>query len=256
MVAGLETFKTFFADFKDCYVLIGGSACDVYFAEQDIPFRVTHDLDMILCVEALTPAFFDRFWQFVREGGYQHRQKSDGHRQFYRFTSPTAKGYPAMLELFSRKADFLPESFSGHLTPIPANEESSSLSGILLDRDYYDFVMANRHEVDGVTILNPIALIILKAIAWLDLTIKKEAGDRHAYSKDISKHKNDIARIVTTIPVRDYGLPDVIKIKMREFMAKYSQVELDVSALGVSVAADEVRNRLRECFGLQELAEP
>ena len=36
MVAGLETFKTFFADFKDCYVLIGGSACDVYFAEQDI----------------------------------------------------------------------------------------------------------------------------------------------------------------------------------------------------------------------------
>ena len=256
MVAGLETFKTFFADFKDCYVLIGGSACDVYFAEQDIPFRVTHDLDMILCVEALTPAFFDRFWQFVREGGYQHRQKSDGHRQFYRFTSPTAKGYPAMLELFSRKADFLPESFSGHLTPIPANEESSSLSGILLDRDYYDFVMANRHEVDGVTILNPIALIILKAIAWLDLTIKKEVGDRHAYSKDISKHKNDIARIVTTIPVRDYGLPDVIKIKMREFMAKYSQVELDVSALGVSVAADEVRNRLRECFGLQELAEP
>ena len=256
MVAGLETFKTFFADFKDCYVLIGGSACDVYFAEQDIPFRVTHDLDMILCVEALTPAFFDRFWQFVREGGYQHRQKSDGHRQFYRFTAPTAKGYPAMLELFSRKADFLPESFSGHLTPIPANEESSSLSGILLDRDYYDFVMANRHEVDGVTILNPIALIILKAIAWLDLTIKKEAGDRHAYSKDISKHKNDIARIVTTIPVRDYGLPDVIKIKMREFMAKYSQVELDVSALGVSIAADEVRNRLRECFGLQELAEP
>ena len=256
MVAGLETFKTFFADFKDCYVLIGGSACDVYFAEQDIPFRVTHDLDMILCVEALTPAFFDRFWQFVREGGYQHRQKSDGHRQFYRFTAPTAPRYPAMLELFSRKADFLQDERSGHLTPIPAGEEASSLSGILLDQNYYDFVMANRHEVDGVTILNPIALIILKAIAWLDLTIKKEAGDRHAYSKDISKHKNDIARIATTIPVRDYGLPDVIKIKMREFMAKYSQVELDVSALGVSIAADEVRNRLRECFGLQELAEP
>lgn len=255
MVAGLETFKTFFADFRDCYVLIGGSACDVYFAGQDIPFRVTHDLDMILCVEALTPSFFSRFWQFVREGGYQHRQKSDGHRQFYRFTAPTVKGYPAMLELFSRKADFLPEEFSGHLTPIPSDEESSSLSGILLDRDYYDFVMANRQEVDGVMILNPIALIVLKAVAWLDLTLKKEADDRHAYSKDISKHKNDIARIVTTIPIRDYRLSNVIKNKMREFMAKYSQVEVDVSALGVPIPADEVRNRLRECFGLQELAE-
>ena len=256
MVAGLETFKTFFADFKDCYVLIGGSACDVYFTEQDIPFRVTHDLDMILCVEALTPAFFRRFWQFVREGGYRHQQKADGNRQFYRFTAPTVQGYPAMLELFSRKADFLPEEFSGHLTPIPADEESSSLSGILLDRDYYDFVMANRHEVDGVTILNPIALIVLKAIAWLDLTLKKEAGDRHAYSKDISKHKNDIARIATTIPIRDYGLPNAIKNKMQEFIARYSQVEIDVSALGVPISADEIRIRLYECFGLRELGEP
>ena len=49
--------------------------------------------------------------------------------------------------------------------------------------------MANRHEIDGVTILNPIALIVLKAIAWLDLTVKREGGDRHAYFKDICKHK-------------------------------------------------------------------
>ena len=61
MVNGLDTFKTYFADYKDCYVLIGGSACDVYFTDQDLPFRVTEDLDMILCVEALSPAFFARF---------------------------------------------------------------------------------------------------------------------------------------------------------------------------------------------------
>ena len=61
MVNGLDTFKTYFADYKDCYVLIGGSACDVYFTDQDFPFRVTEDLDMILCVEALSPAFFAKF---------------------------------------------------------------------------------------------------------------------------------------------------------------------------------------------------
>lgn len=134
MVRGLDIFRDFFADYRDCYVLIGGSACDVYFSDQDIPFRVTHDLDMILCVEALTPAFFNRFWEFIRAGGYLHRQKADGHRQFYRFTAPAEPGYPAMLELFARKADFLPESINGHLTPIPAGEEASSLSGILLDQ--------------------------------------------------------------------------------------------------------------------------
>ena len=88
MVAGLETFKAFFADFKDCYVLIGGSACDVYFSEQDIPFRVTHDLDMILCVEALTPDFFRKFWQFVHEGGYRHRQKEVRSRLYECFGLP------------------------------------------------------------------------------------------------------------------------------------------------------------------------
>ena len=222
MVRGLDIFRDFFADYRGCYVLIGGSACDVYFTDQEIPFRVTHDLDMILCVEALTPAFFNRFWEFIRAGGYVHRQKSDGHRQFYRFTAPTEPGYPAMLELFARKAGFLPENPEGHLTPIPAGEEASSLSGILLDQTYYDFVMPNHREIDGVTVLEPIALIILKAVAWLDLTVKKEQGDTHAYGKDISKHKNDIARIVATIPVRDYALPDTIKAKMREFMVRYA----------------------------------
>lgn len=250
MVNGLDLFRDYFADYRDCYVLIGGSACDIYFSELEIPFRVTHDLDMILCVEALTPAFFARFWEFIRSGGYVHRQKSDGHRQFYRFTSPTSSGYPAMIELFSRKADFLPATIAGHLTPIPAGEEASSLSGILLDRTYYDFVMANRREIEGVSVLNPIALIVLKAVAWLDLTMKKEAGDSHAHGKDISKHKNDIARITATIPARDYGIPEAIKNKMAEFLGKYEKVDIDTSALGVAIEATSVRRRLLECFGL------
>ena len=250
MVTGLDTFKRFFADYRDCYVLIGGCACDVYFSDQELPFRVTHDLDMILCVEALTPAFFNRFWAFIRAGGYVHRQKSDGHRQFYRFTSPTEPGYPAMLELFARKAGFLPDEIGGHLTPIPAGDEASSLSGILLNDLYYDFVMANRSEIDGVTILNPIALVVLKAVAWLDLTLQREAGDKHAYSKDIGNHKNDVARIIATLGVRDYGLPDGIKEKMRDFMARYEKEPLDPPALGVALEADEIKRRLIACLGI------
>ena len=250
MVMGLDVFKRFFADFRDCYVLIGGSACDVYFAEQELPFRVTHDLDMILCVEALTSAFFARFWDFIRAGGYENRQKSDGRRQFYRFTRPTRAGYPAMLELFSRKADFLSDTAIGHLTPIPADEELSSLSGILLDQAYYDFVMANRREIDGVTILSPIALIVLKAVAWLDLTNRRAAGDRHAYSKDISKHKNDIARIAATLGAHDYRLPNEINAKMREFMLRYKDEPLDSPALGVALNADDIKTRLFTCMGI------
>ena len=250
MVKGLETFRDFFADYRDCYVIIGGSACDLYFAEQDLPFRVTHDIDMILCVESLTPAFFNRFWEFIRAGGYVNRQRSDGRPQFYRFSKPTVAGFPAMLELFSRKADYLPDDGTAHLTPVPAGEEASSLSAILLDRACYEFVMANRREAEGVTVLAPIALIVLKAIAWLDLSAKRAAGDKAVSSHDIGKHKNDIARLTATIGVRDYALPDAIKERMRGFLAQYATTDIDVSALGVAIDADEIRQRLTLCFGL------
>lgn len=99
---GLDKFKEYFMGYQDQYVLIGGAACDIIFEEQDTAFRATKDLDLVLIVEALTPAFGHRFWQFVRDGGYEHRAKSSGAPQFYRFDKPKAPGFPYMLELFSR----------------------------------------------------------------------------------------------------------------------------------------------------------
>lgn len=52
MVKGIELFRTAFAGFADSYILIGGAACDVLLERAAVPFRVTHDLDIVLCVEA------------------------------------------------------------------------------------------------------------------------------------------------------------------------------------------------------------
>lgn len=253
MVKGLDTFKRYFADYTDCYILIGGSACDVNFSAAALPFRVTHDLDMVLCVEALTPSFFKRFWSFVHEGGYVHREKSNGERQFYRFTHPTQSDYPDMLELFARRADVLLVDTAGHLTPILAGEEASSLSGILLNDVYYDFVMANRTEIDGVSVIAPVGLMALKAIAWLDLTKKKEAGESHAYSKDIGKHKNDIARLTVLTAGVEPIIPDGIRAVMSEFMSRYNLEALDTSALRLPFGDAEVKAEIRRLFGIPML---
>src|SRR5690606_25080457 len=77
------------------------------------------------------------FWEFVKAGGYQNQQKSTGGKQVYRFDKPATDGYPFMLELFSRAPDQLGIQEDAHLIPIPAEEEISSLSAILLDDDYY-----------------------------------------------------------------------------------------------------------------------
>ena len=78
MVKGIELFAGHFKGFEDSYVLIGGSACDLWMQTLGLPFRATKDLDIVIVVEALNPEFIKKFWEFVRLGGYQIAQKSTG----------------------------------------------------------------------------------------------------------------------------------------------------------------------------------
>ena len=178
MVKGLEVFREHFRNFADRYVLIGGAACDIAMTGAGLPFRATKDLDIVLYVEALDTAFVQAFWEFVRTGGYEVQEKSTGEKQFYRFQKPTNADYPFMLELFSRQPDVLQVAEGSHLTPLPVEEDASSLSAILLDNDYYDFIRAGRQESDGLPMVGAAQLIALKARAWLDLQNAPAAVNR------------------------------------------------------------------------------
>lgn len=57
--------------------------------------KKAHRIDLVLLVEALTPEFGQVFWDFVKEGGYENRQKSSGKPQFYRFSKPEDPAFPA-----------------------------------------------------------------------------------------------------------------------------------------------------------------
>jgi len=105
MVNGLDRFQAHFAEYADRYVLIGGTAASLAMEELGGDFRVTKDLDIVLCVESLDRAFAEAFWAFIKAGAYENRQKSTGKRLFYRFYAPQQPGYPDMLELFSRLPD-------------------------------------------------------------------------------------------------------------------------------------------------------
>lgn len=139
MVVGLARFGTHFADFTDQYVLIGGTATFLVLDEAGLDARMTRDLDIVLCVEALEFDFVEAFWSFVRAGGYQNQQRSTGKKVFYRFDKPADPSYPARLELFSRNLTDLLLKDGCHLTPVPVDKDVSSLSAILLNGDYYEF---------------------------------------------------------------------------------------------------------------------
>ena len=233
MVKGLEVFREHFRNFADRYVLIGGTAFDIAMTGAGLPFRATRDLDIVLYVEALDAAFVQAFWEFVRAGGYEVQEKSTGEKQFYRFQKPSNADYPFMLELFSRQPDVLQVADGSHLTPLPIEEDTSSLSAILLDNDYYDFIRAGRQEVDGVPMVGAAQLIALKARAWLDLTERDKRGEK-IDSKTIKKHKNDVFRLYQILdPAIDPAAPNIVKNDLREFISRMRGEDVDLKSLGL-----------------------
>ena len=101
MVKGLDTFQKYFADYEEQYVLIGGAACDILFESNEVNFRATRDLDMVLIVEALTPEFGEKFWKFIVDGKYRNKATNGSNPQFYRFDKPEEDKFPKMIELLN-----------------------------------------------------------------------------------------------------------------------------------------------------------
>ena len=220
MVTGLATFRDYFKGLEKSYLLIGGTACDQQFEERGLSFRATKDLDIILVAEALTSEFIERFWQFIKDGGYERKEKSDGQRQYYRFAKPTNASFPVMLELFSRKPDVITASEGMILTPIPAGDDLSSLSAILMDEVYYNFTMGRTSLQNDLPIADIPSLICLKAKAHLDLAERKEKGEK-IDAKNVTKHRSDVFRLTTMLEAATVApLEGSMRIDMEQFIAK------------------------------------
>ena len=150
-------------------MFIGGTACDIILEREGIPFRKTKDLDIVLIMEMLNDEFVNTFVEFVLAAGYTHIKKGSGENQFYRFEKPQDKNFPYMIELFSRKPDYL-KTLDTRLAPIHVSDDVISLSAILLNEEYYSLLVHGALEIGGVSVLKLESLVLFKMKAWLDLT--------------------------------------------------------------------------------------
>jgi len=225
MVKGIDSFREWFSGYESNYVVIGGTACDLLMDEAGEVFRATRDIDMVLIVESMSADFGARIWAYVKKAGYEQRLKSTGMPEYYRFINPKSSEYPAMIELFSRRIEGVTLPPDAVLTPLPIDDEVSSLSVILLDDDYYEFLQTGVIVSDGIPVLGAAHLIPLKAKAWLDLRERKAQGGQ-VDSKNIRKHKNDILRLSTLLYTDSkLTLPSTVLNDMRRFFAEVEEPE-------------------------------
>ena len=248
MVSGIDIFREHFSNFKDQYTVIGGFACDLLMTDAGLDFRQTVDIDMVLTVEALTTEFAKAFWAFIDQGGYQARQRSNGKPEFYRFINPTDSAYPKMIELFSRPQNNVSLQPDTHLMPLHIDDEVSSLSAILLNDDYYHFLLDGRTVTDGISILDAEHIIPLKMKAWLDLKDKKAQGI-HVNSRDIRKHRLDVFRLFQLVREgQRIIVPASVGADIDDFISQMQETDIRLSDIGISRSKESILEIYRNTY--------
>ena len=251
MVAGIDKFQEYFSEYDDKYVVIGGAACFLLFDAAGLDFRVTKDIDMVICVEVLDVAFAQAIRKFLDDGNYQARERSGGKREFYRFHRPADTNFPYMIELFSRKPDTLSLHENARLTPIPVEDANVSLSAILLNDVYYEALHTAKRKVNGVTIIDEMLLIPFKAFAFLNL-MRDEIQGKKTNRNNTRKHLNDVFRLAQLLP-RDasFVLPDAIRKDLRSFLSLVESMEnLNLQNLQINISRDEAIALMRSAYNL------
>ena len=70
--------------------------------------------------------------------------------------------------------------------------------------------------------------IPFKAKAWLDLRDKQDAT-----SADVKKHRNDIIRIVSELPLKKCTLPEEVRSDMVAFVKEFDVTEAELKNLKI-----------------------
>ena len=249
---GLNKFKEYFADYTDNYVVIGGVACGLYADLFTQNPRVTHDIDTVLVVEALTRDFAAQFWQFVKDAGYTAQETSMGKHEHFRFRYPMNPDFPEQIELFSRDIGILTIPNETRLAPIPLDEDLSSLSAILMNDAYYHYTIQHSELVDGVHVAKPDSLICLKCRAYIDLATRRAKGEP-IDSRKVKKHKRDVFRLIAMLDsTQQFAVPTDL---YRDITAFIMMVQNDLpnvdmlEAIGLyGITSDDIIQRLTTAF--------
>jgi hypothetical protein len=252
MVVGIDRFREYFKDFQESYVLIGGVAASMTMEELGEEFRPTKDLDVVLVVEALNREFVGQFWKFIKDGGYAIRQNGDSDGDspvFYRFQNPEDKSFPVQVELFSRVPDGLEHEEAARMTKIPVEEQAASLSAIILDDEYYNFLLAGVDHTQEISHIGADRLVPLKAHAWLNKKALIESGV-HVDRRDINKHFRDVIVLAVGLTEAMAQLPERLALDLNAFLDQVPAELASNPQAYKGVDRDRLIKTIQEAFSL------
>lgn len=135
------------------------------------------------------------------------------------------------------------------MSPIHINNETVSLSAILLDDEYYHLLVSSATIVEGISVLNLKSLIVFKIKAWLDLSARKLNGEK-IDTRNIKKHKNDVLRLAVNIsPTAKLELSSQIKNDVEKFLSIAKSEPVRLKDIGIRAGSyQDLLDRIGTCF--------
>ena len=243
IVEGLGQFEKKFSPYRESFVIIGGAACRAVLADGPVTPRKTVDIDMVLVLEKLDRSFISAFWSFIKAGGYKcaKRKDQDGNPKYvlYSFVGGQ-EDYPSQVELLSRPVDGLGNPEDHHIEIIDMVEDYSHLSAIILDTDYYNYLIEHSEVKGGLRYASADSLICLKVLAYLNLKKEKEAGN-HVNDYDYKKHRRDVLMAAASLTVGEtHAVAASLKSAITEFIGAVSDASVKkslIASLGINEEA-------------------
>ena len=202
LIHGMSHFSEHFEGFEKDYIIIGGIATALNQRRFGATSKATHDFDLIVLDESTESAFVSHFIDYVKnKARYQFigAYKQEG-RILYQFSKPSSKSAPEMIELFT-----INELKDDKLTyeRLHGAQHYEYISAIVLDKEYRALVEHYRIENSNLSIAAPEALIVLKALAYVNYI---NAGD----TRGAKKHLDDIKSLAGFIEDEDVKVSENI----------------------------------------------
>lgn len=111
---------------------------------------------------------------------------------------------------------------------------------------------ANLPEIAGLPLLHDVAIMPVKARAYLDLSERASAGEKVS-GGDVRKHRNDVFRLLQLLPADGaYDLTETSAADMRAFLASAAENDaFKPTDIGLRLSRDDALGRLSSAYRLQ-----
>ncbi len=245
----INFFINQFKNYKDQYILIGGSACDLIMDKIGLTFRMTKDIDIIVTVMSGNNDFLNTLKDFIKNGEYSN-SNSDDRKIFYRFSNPKHEKYPKIIELFSKRELNIPKEII--VNKINKKAKHSDFSAIMFSPEYYDLANDNIYAIENVRIPTPLALIILKLKAWDNLRRDVLLG-KQVKKSDIPKHKNDIFRLWQLLDEKnEIRVSKTVLNEINGIIDLLKKEDVNLKQLKIDDSKDEILDSIQNKIKLKE----